>query len=167
MVKSTGDGVVADFVAVRDAFSWARDVQDAVRAADDPAQPPLSFRIAINYGDIHTTDEDVYGHTVNVAARLQEHATPGGIAITAAALQQFPEAPPLRSTGLVGLRSMSETVSVYLWDPPGPVRIPRRPLISGIPSIAVLPFENRNGDLADEYFASEIVDDVVNSLGAL
>src|SRR5690242_19552614 len=81
-LKSTGDGVVAQFPTVSNAFAWAKSVQHAAADSDDVTQPPITFRIAIDYGEMHTTDEDVYGNVVNVAARLQEIAPPGGIALT-------------------------------------------------------------------------------------
>ena len=74
VVKSTGDGVVADFPTVADAFAWAEAVQRATRATAGATVPPVAFRIAIDHGDMHVTDGDVYGTTVNIAARLQDRA---------------------------------------------------------------------------------------------
>src|SRR5260370_37174766 len=79
VVKSTGDGCLAEFPSAFDAVEWAHDVQRAVQAlgADDPA-PPIALRIAVHVGDIITTEFDVFGDGVNLAAPLQEHAPAGG-----------------------------------------------------------------------------------------
>jgi adenylate cyclase len=167
VVKSTGDGVVADFPTVADAFAWAEAVQRATRATAGPTVPPVAFRIAIDHGDMHVTDGDVYGTTVNIAARLQDRAPPGGIALTQNALQHLPNPPPLRDLGALALRHLDSPVRAFAVDPTEPVRVPRRPLLSGAPSIAVLPLENLGGDPADLYFASGVIEDVVISLGAL
>ena len=167
VVKSTGDGVVADFPTVADAFAWAEAVQRATRTTAGPTVPPVAFRIAIDHGEMHVTDGDVYGTTVNVAARLQDRAPPGGIALTQNALEHLPNPPPLRDLGALALRHLDSPVRAFAVDPPEPVSVPRRPLLSGAPSIAVLPLENLGGDPADLYFASGVIEDVVISLGAL
>jgi adenylate cyclase len=167
VVKSTGDGVVADFPTVADAFAWAEAVQRATRTTAGPTVPPVAFRIAIDHGEMHVTDGDVYGTTVNVAARLQDRAPPGGIALTQNALEHLPNPPPLRDLGALALRHLDSPVRAFAVDSPEPVSVPRRPLLSGAPSIAVLPLENLGGDPADLYFASGVIEDVVISLGAL
>jgi adenylate cyclase len=167
IVKSTGDGVMADFPTVTDAFQWAEIVQQIVRRTDGPTLPPVTLRIGINYGDVDYTDEDVYGVAVNVASRLQEHAPPGGIALTKNALDELPDPPLVRDIGAVPLRHVETPIQIFVWDPPERVRVPRPPPMSGIPSIAVLPLENLSRDPGDLYFASGIMDDVVISLAAL
>jgi adenylate cyclase len=167
IVKSTGDGVMADFPSVADAFAWAESVQTATRATDNPALPPVTFRIAINHGEVRYTDEDVYGVPVNIAQRLQEHTPPGGIALTKAAFDLLPHVPPVRDIGMLELRHIEGPVHVLVWDPPEAVRIPRRPLLSGVPSIAILPLENLGGDPNHLYFANGVIEDIVISLAAL
>jgi adenylate cyclase len=167
LVKSTGDGVVAQFRTAVDAFAWAEAVQRAARLSDLAAMPPIAFRIAIAYGEMHTTDDDVYGAVVNIAARLQELAPPGGIALTKTARDGLPDEHRLRDLGNVALRGFENPVRAFVLHPPGPVRVPQRPLLSGVPSIAVLPLENLGGDPADLYFATGVLEDVVISLGAL
>src|SRR4051794_17425936 len=84
VVKSTGDGILAEFPSAFDAVEWARQVQRAVHpsASDTSVTPPLALRIAVHLGDVIGTDEDIYGDNVNVAARLQEFADPGGIVLS-------------------------------------------------------------------------------------
>src|SRR5262249_42587223 len=85
VVKSTGDGVLAEFPSAFDAVQWALDVQQSqqARRATD-SFPSLSLRIAVHIGDVITAEFDVFGDGVNVAARLQEHAPPGGIVLSEA-----------------------------------------------------------------------------------
>src|SRR6267378_8570733 len=88
VVKSTGDGVLAEFPSAFDAVEWASEVQQAVHRAavtDDAGLRPIALRIAIHIGDVMTTPDDIYGDGVNVAARLQEHGEPGGIILSEAA----------------------------------------------------------------------------------
>jgi adenylate cyclase len=165
--KSTGDGVVAQFPTVADAFAWAKAIQLATGAAEIATQPPIAFRMAIDYGEMHTRDDDVYGIVVNAAARLQEIAPPGGIVLTKAALGGVSDPLALRDLGAISLRNFEGPVRAFVWDPPRPVRVPRRPPISGIPSIAVMPLENLGGDQGDQYFGACIMEDVVISLGGL
>jgi adenylate cyclase len=166
-LKSTGDGVIAQFPTVADAFAWAQAVQGSTRATDAGTLPPVAFRVAIDCGEMYTTHDDVYGVVVNVAARLQEVAPPGGIALTKTALDALPDPPVLRDLGILPLRNIEGPVQGFIWDPPEHVRVPKRSLLSGVPSIAVLPLENLGGDPADLYFASGVLEDVVISLGAL
>jgi class 3 adenylate cyclase len=84
VVKSTGDGVLAEFPSVHDAVEWARNVQQLVVPSQtdrDDAVPSIALRISVHFADIITTEFDVFGDGVNVAARLQEHAEPGGIVL--------------------------------------------------------------------------------------
>ena len=166
-LKSTGDGVVVQFPTVADALAWGVAVQHSARATDNEALPPIAFRIAIDYGEMHRTDDDIYGVVVNAAARLQKLTPPGGIALTKVARDQSPGSVPLRALGTVALGHTDGPVQAFVWDPPGPVRVPKRPPLSGVPSIAVLPLENLGSNPADLYFASGMMEDVVISLGAL
>jgi adenylate cyclase len=102
-----------------------------------------------------------------MSLRLQELTPPGGVALTKTALEGLPDAPALRDIGIVALRHIEGPVRAVVWDPPEPVRVPRMPLLSGVPSIAVLPLENLGGDPGDLYFAAGVMEDVVISLGAL
>src|SRR5262245_4520250 len=85
IVKFTGDGVLAEFTSALDAVEWAQDIQAMVpsaQVASNELDPSVVLRIAINLGDIIATEFDIYGDGVNVAARLQEHAEPGGVLIS-------------------------------------------------------------------------------------
>jgi adenylate cyclase len=85
IVKSTGDGLLVEFPSAFDAVGWAREVQHTLLSGPDEQgdSPEVALRIAVHLGDIIATEEDIYGDNVNVAARLQEHAQPGGIVLEA------------------------------------------------------------------------------------
>jgi adenylate cyclase len=166
-LKSTGDGVAAEFPSANQAMAWALAVQDAITARDDPQRPPLAFRIGIDIGEVIPGDDDIYGACVNVAARLQEHAPPGGVALTAPARAALAEPPPLLDIGRVWLRNIAAPVHGFIHVPATPPRVPQRAPMAGRPGIAVMPFENATATEADRYFADGIIEDIVISLGGL
>ena len=168
LVKSTGDGVAADFPDPAAAFAWASDLQAYMQANDTPDAPPIAFRIAIHHGQVQLTHEDLYGDAVNIAARLQEHAPAGGMVLSEAVRAALPAPlPPLVDLGTLVLRNVNATVRAFALHPPRPVRAPLRAMAWRRPSIAVMPLANLGGDVADLYFVNGIMDDVVVSLGSL
>lgn len=173
IVKSTGDGVLAEFPNSPDGVAWGREVQRAAqqlaRAERNPSQAIL-LRIALNRGTVIVTDDDIYGSSVNLAARLQEHAEPGGIVLTQAVHEQLGDTigPQARDLGLVHLKGFEQPVQVHALPPE--IRItptPAQPRSGHLPSIAVMPLENLGGDPADDYLASGIVEDIIVSLAGL
>src|SRR6266436_2669207 len=120
VVKSTGDGVLAEFPSAFDAVEWAQEVQRAVQAqgADDPI-PPIALRIAVHVGDIITTEFDVFGDGVNLAARLQEHAPAGGIVLSEAVhdLVRGSLGTAARDLGPLDLKNFEHPVRAYALDP--------------------------------------------------
>lgn len=167
LMKSTGDGVAAAFPTVAAALCWAQAVQQAVRESDDPGVPPVAFRIGIDAGPVEFDADEIYGVAVNVAARLQEHAPPGGIALSAAVLAALPHPPPMLALGCVALRNIPTPVEAAVIEPPSPVRVPLRPPARGLPAIAIMPLANDANDPEDAYFAEGVLEDVAVSLGAL
>jgi class 3 adenylate cyclase/TolB-like protein len=172
IVKSTGDGVLADFPSAFDAVQWAYAVQRAVQAlnAGDPV-PPIALRIAVHAGDIITTDFDVFGEGVNLAARLQEYAPAGGIVLSDAAhdLVRGSLDTTARDLGQLDLKNFENSVRAFALDPEGPaITVPTLPrAVSKLPSIAVLPLQNIGGDPADDYFCDGCVEDITLSLAGL
>ncbi len=175
-IKSTGDGLLAEFASALDAVNWARDVQRAVSrgsAADAPGAPPLpiALRIAVHVGDIVPDDKgDIFGDGVNVAARLQEVAEPGGIAISAAVhdLVRGHLDRPARDLGLLRLKNFERPVHAFVIEPAALGF--SAPALSGeqnLPSIAVLPLQNLSNDPAENYFCEGMVEDIVTSLAGL
>src|SRR5207248_11046091 len=90
IIKTTGDGMLAEFHSVVDAVLCAAEVQRRMARRNADVAPPrwIQFRIGINLGDVIVDDGDIFGDGVNVAARLQEFAAPGGICVTAAVREQ-------------------------------------------------------------------------------
>jgi adenylate cyclase len=87
IVKLTGDGVLAEFPSALDAVEWGQEVQRSIgerRGSVNADAPGLAVRIAVHIGDVVTTEDDIYGEGINLAARLQEHARPGDIVISEA-----------------------------------------------------------------------------------
>jgi adenylate cyclase len=168
LIKSTGDGVLVEFISAFDAVAWALEVQRGVTTVGTAPEPGLALRIAVHIGEIIATDLDVFGDGVNLAARLQEHAPPGGIAIseTVYELLRGSLASGAQDLGTISVKNMGE-VRAYAFFPETTVSVPVRPAESKLPSIAVLPLQNLGGDAADEYFSDGIVEDITLSLAGL
>jgi adenylate cyclase len=173
IVKSTGDGVLVEFSSALHAVEWARAVQRgaAMAGADAPdGSPAIALRVAIHLGDVIATADDIYGDGVNLAARLQEHASPGGIVISEVVydLVRGHIGEEARDLGYLDLKNFPKPVRAYAVDS-GLLRTPAlaRPRQGALPSIAVLPLQNLGGDPADDYFADGIVEDIIVSLAGL
>jgi adenylate cyclase len=173
IVKSTGDGVLVEFPSALDAVEWALAVQRGVPTSateDDRPVALLSLRISVHLGDIITTDFDVFGDGVNVAARLQEFAPAGGIVLSEAVHDGVRGSIGLkpRDLGLLELKNFDKPIRAYALDPEVPRRETSLRAKSGLlPSIAILPLRNVSGDPADDYFSDGIVEDITLSLAAL
>ena len=172
IVKSTGDGVLAEFPSALDAVEWAQAVQVGVAAqrGTEGAEDLIALRIAIHIGEVVSGRSDIYGDGVNLAARLQEHAPPGGIILseTARELLRGTVGAAARDLGLLRLKNFEGPVRAYALDPPRPaLAVPVSTLETTLPSIAVLPFWNLGGDPKNEYFADGVVDDIIMSLAGL
>ncbi len=184
IVKNTGDGFVARFESVGDAFECAVAIQRGVlgREADQPPEKRVTFRAGLHVGDIVVEAHDVYGAGVNLAARLQELAEPGDLAISGSVREQLGNRLKLPTTdaGNVNLRNIAGPVRVFrvATSPDGaPQRLsPPMPgaSVSGtrmdrtaLPSIAVLPFRNIQAGPQDAYIADGVVEEIVHALAGL
>ena len=161
IVKSTGDGVLVRFGSALDAVEWAEDVQRGM--AD------IVLRISVHLGDVITTEHDIFGDGVNVAARLLEHAEPGGVVMSEAVHDLVRGSVGTRASdlGWRQLKSYERPVRIYGLAPLTPGAGRRVAAGAAMPSIAVLPFKNLSDDPGDVYFADGIVEDIVVSLGGL
>ncbi|MGB6349859.1 MAG: adenylate/guanylate cyclase domain-containing protein [Pseudolabrys sp.] len=181
IVKTTGDGMLVEFVSVVDAVRYAVDVQRgmAERNADVAPDRRIEFRIGINVGDIISDENDIYGDGVNVAARLEALAEPGGILVSRNVHDQ------VRDKLSFGFDDLGEQVVKNIARPIGVHRVslaesaPSAVVKSAAaaaktefagadrPSIAVLPFANMSGDPEQEYFADGISEDIITGLSKL
>lgn len=172
IVKFTGDGLLAEFSSALDAVEWAQDVQRSSPSGqiEGDGPPSIALRIAINLGDIIATEFDIFGDGVNVAARLQEHAEPGGVLISESVYDvvRGTVAKLARDLGYLQLKNLEKAVRAYALSVDAPkVVVPSRLHRESLPSIAVLPLQNLGGDPADDYFADGIIEDIILSLASL
>lgn len=172
-----GDGVLAEFPSALDAVQWARAVQThPAMTAAAAAEPGIRLRIAIHLGDVYAADTGIYGDAVNLAARLQEHAAPGGILLSETVHQALrgslgaaSSLGAARSLGHLQLKSFETPMRAWALEAPDaaappPAARPRSDVV--LPSIAVLPLRSLDGD-PDNYFAAGMVEDIVVSLARL
>jgi adenylate cyclase len=131
----------------------------------------LDFRIGINIGDIIVEGDDIFGDGVNVAARLQEIAAPGGICISSRVHEDVRDRldTVFDDGGTQVLKNITRPVQVWSWSPgpaipPQPGPVPMALLLPDKPSIAVLPFQNMSGDPEQDYFADGITEDIITAL---
>ncbi len=170
IVKLMGDGALVEFPSVVDAVESAVAVQRGMneRNADIPESKRITFRIGINLGDIIIEGDDIYGDGVNVAARLESEANPGGICISGDAYRQIVGKIDLtfEDLGERTLKNIAEPVHAYrVTAEEAPNAISKVSLsLPDKPSIAVLPFDNMSGDPEQEYFADGIAEDLITAL---
>jgi adenylate cyclase len=167
IVKTTGDGALAEFASVVDAARCALEIQRgmAERNTATPEDRRVEFRIGINVGDVIFDEGDIYGDGVNIAARVESLASPGAICLSEDAYKQIKGKLTLdvSDMGEQKLKNIAQSVrvnSVQVDDPPS------RPVLElpDKPSIAVLPFQNMSGDPEQEYFADGLVEDITTGL---
>src|ERR1700686_1629634 len=166
IVKTTGDGMLAEFASVVDAMRCAAEVQRAMidRDAATPDERRIRFRIGINLGDVIAEGEDIFGDGVNVAARLEALAQPGGICVSGTVHDQIRDRLPypLDDLGEQSVKNIARSVRVYalrsdaIADLPAssapPAASIAQPAVAPRLSIVVLPFANLSDDREQQYF---------------
>jgi adenylate cyclase len=149
IVKTTGDGILVEFPSVVDAVRCAMVVQQGIGAhgAGRPEKQRIAFRIGVNLGDIVVEGEDILGDGVNIAARLESIAEPGGICISEDAFRQVHGKVDAKfaDLGEQSLKNIARPIRVYRAVLERSAEAPALPLPDK-PSIAVLPFANMSGD---------------------
>jgi adenylate cyclase len=181
IANTAGDSVLAEFGSAVDAVRCAVEAQTASAEANGQmsSDRQINFRIGVHVGDVMVKAGDLFGDGVNIAARLQTVAKPGGVCISAAAYDHVKKILPLtfRDQGMQSLKNIDQPVRAYAVgaaDPPlainkavssaalppnnAPLPLPEKP------SIAVLPFQNMSGDPEQEYFADGMVEDIITAL---
>jgi adenylate cyclase len=186
LVKLTGDGALVEFASAVDALSAAIEFQQAVADTNRTCrEPECIFRIGLHLGDLIVEGDDLYGDGVNIAARLQAEAQPGGIIISRAvreAVEGRVKA-KLHALGELTLKNIERPIRAFrvewqavdwpsLTDAPGQQAEPAIPSTPPLPlpdkpSIAVLPFQNMSGDSEQEYFADGMVEEIITALSRI
>lgn len=180
IVKTTGDGMLVEFASVVDAVRCSVEIQRAMtdRNGAVPMDRRIEFRIGINVGDIIIDSSDIYGDGVNVAARLEQLAEPGGICVSRVVRDQVRDKLSFNFTdmGEQNVKNIARPIKIhgiriaegddiaFGRDSAG-ANVPR--VEASRPSIAVLPFVNMSGDPDQEYFADGISEDIITALSKL
>jgi adenylate cyclase len=171
IVKSTGDGVLAEFASAVDAVSCAMDVQVRMAERNRNALLKIAFRIGINVGDIIIEADDIFGDGVNIAARVEGECEPGGVCLSDDAFRQVRSRTAFMfdDLGERSLKNIDRPVRIYAVRAASEAAsvLPRanKPLpLPDKPSIAVLPFQNMSGDPDQDYFADGMVEDIITAL---
>jgi adenylate cyclase len=178
VVKSTGDGMLVEFPSVIDAVRCAAEVQRGMidREPQVSEERRIRFRIGVNLGDVIAEDEDIFGDGVNVAARLEALAEPGGICISRTVRDQIRDklAYPFEDRGEQSLKNIARPIRVYALRLGAVADLPdtsvpsvpsiSQPAVTPRLSIVVLPFTNLSNDTEQQYFADGITEDLTTDL---
>jgi len=181
IVKNTGDGLLAEFASVVDAVRCAVEVQRGMadREPGVPEDRRIRFRIGINLGDVIVEEHDIFGDGVNVAARLEALAEPGGICVSRIVRDQVRDRLDyaFEDMGAQSVKNITRPVRVFALRLDGAAGVPEAnasPAISTSPpvaaprlSIVVLPFTNLSNDPEQQYFADGITEDLTIDLSRL
>jgi len=172
IVKTTGDGLLIEFSSVVDAVRASLDAQRilAERNAGVPEDRRMLFRIGAHLGDVIVEGDDIFGDGVNIAARLQEQAEPGGICVSQSVHDSVRNKVDAGFVdgGEQALKNIAEPVRVWRWriDAAAPAGVDADPALAlpDKPSIAVLAFTNMSGDPEQEYFCDGVSEDLITEL---
>src|SRR6201987_2578304 len=179
VVKLIGDGTIAEFGSVVDAVHCALAVQRSNGLVPDEAlrQPKIVLRIGINLGDVIIEGDDIYGDGVNIAARLEPLADPGGICVSSIVNDSIGNRIDVQfqDTGDITVKNIDRPIRVWKWRPGARPDVSKgkndkadKPLPNvATASIAVLPFTNMSGDAEQEYFSDGISEDIITDLSKI
>jgi adenylate cyclase len=163
IVKTTGDGVLVEFTSAVDAVGCATHIQYGMAERNRTVPPDLrlAFRIGLNLGDVIVQAGDLYGDAVNVAARLEALAEPGGICLSASVHEQIQDKVSVRfeDLGEQHVKNIVRPIRAY--------RVALDPVLPGRNSIAVLPLDNLSADPEQEFFADGLAEDLITDLSTI
>jgi adenylate cyclase len=174
IVKLMGDGILAEFSSIVEAVRCAAKIQQAIaeREANRPEDQRIRLRIGVNLGDVIVEGSDIYGGGINVAARLEGLADPGGICISGKVYEEVRDRLDFvfEDMGEKAVKNIDRPVRVWRWineaSPMARKAGPQTPtlMIPDKPSLAVLPFDNMSGDPERAFFADGIAEDIITAL---
>ncbi len=175
IIKTTGDGMLVEFASVVGAVACAYEIQTRMtrRNSEVPAERRIDFRIGINLGDVIVDENDIIGDGVNMAARLEQLAEPGGIYVSQVVYDQVEGRTDAQfeDMGEQSVKNISRPVHVYrvrLDDGTAPAETSEQndglPAAANKPALAVLPFTNMSGDPEQEFFTDGITEDIITEL---
>jgi adenylate cyclase len=168
IVKRTGDGLLVDFASAVEAVRCAVAIQSgmAERNRTIPEGSRIDFRIGINLGDVMLEGDDIYGDGVNIAARLESIADPGGIYVSRVVRDSVRDKLDvvLEDLGEHSVKNIAKPVRVFRIGGAAPPRQAAPPAMPEKPSVAVLPFDNMSGDAEQEYFSDGMTEDLITDL---
>ncbi|WP_165637108.1 adenylate/guanylate cyclase domain-containing protein [Bradyrhizobium shewense] len=174
IVKNTGDGFLAEFPSAVEAVRAAMQFQSRINelSCDDAEDRRILFRVGLNIGDIIVEAHDIFGDGVNIAARLESIAEPGGICISQTVFNHARDKVPfdVEEAGEQTLKNIARPVHVYriIIDPGLRTATPKREIpalaLPDKPSVAVLPLTNMSGDPEQEFVSDGIAEDVITAL---
>jgi adenylate cyclase len=171
IVKTTGDGVLVEFASVVDAVRCAVAVQQAMldRNTGIDADNRIELRIGINLGDVIVEGDDLYGDGVNIAARIEALADPGGVFVSNTVHDQVRDRLPVvfEDLGEQQVKNIARPVHVWRVSPARKPPVSAPLALPDKPSIAVLPFANMSGDPEQEYFADGMVEEIITALSRI
>ncbi len=178
IVKTMGDGLLVEFPSVVEAVRCAVAVQEAmsIREAGVAEDRRIRYRVGVNLGDIVLDGDDILGDGVNIAARLEGLAGPGGICISDSVYRNIPAkaAAAFEDLGEQSVKNIETPVRVWRWReraageaPAEAARATSTHALPDKPSIAVLPFTNMSGDVEQDYFADGMAEDIITELSKM
>ena len=175
IVKNTGDGFLAEFASVVDAVRCAVEIQRGMAEREPEVQEEqwIEFRIGINLGDVIVEEHDIFGDGVNVAARLEALAEPGGICISRMVRDNVRDKLnyAYEDLGEQQVKNITRPVRVYRVGSSSAAKQPKSPAaalpLADKPSIAVLPFANMSSDPEQDYFADGMVEEIITALSRI